>query len=432
MGSRLAVPKTVALIAAFTAWVAVISVCQSKDHPQERDDSGPLQLGVTGSVSSDPRQSPTRIMGSPDVQQLILEIAEEPRRGEYIEARIAEQYFTLDDMVKVGLLREEEDRYWIDFNLLLVQDQRDILDTSEELGRDLARSILGQRAEFEVLATEAGRSGHDDDLFYIVIGCFALDWDGLRFTKQNGYRAGASRNIDGHKFTPWAKEKGVTVSLEGLYWGSHNYGHGLTFTTFGDHHAVPRFGLPDLWWDSRDDFSRYSDYEEGQEAARRVAALYNKGQPWEDFGKLVRALHAGDKTSEELAVETGIDAEKIDLILDLLEIAQYVERMGDTFASRVVVLTEDDKKMVDAMVSRTRDIMAQWHETNYDSVRERLSHLTPIKCGVPFERVYTEIWHFIFAVANRTLVEEGFFADPYAEDRMYKGFLPVAWAPSLK
>ena len=98
----------------------------------------------------------------------------------------------------------------------------------------------------------------------------------------------------------------------------------------------------------------------------------------------------------------------------------------------MIVLTEDDKEMVDAMVSRTRDIMAEWHETHYDSVRERLSHLTPIKCGVPFGRVYTEIWHFVFAVANRTLVEEGFFANPYAEDRSHKGFLPAAWAPSLK
>ena len=51
--------------------------------------------------------------------------------------------------------------------------------------------------------------------------------------------------------------------------------------------------------------------------------------------------------------------------------------------------------------------MLEWHESNYDRVREALSDLTPIKNGVPFERVYTEIWHFVFGIANRTLVEEG-------------------------
>jgi hypothetical protein len=35
------------------------------------------------------------------------------------------------------------------------------------------------------------------------------------------------------------------------------------------------------------------------------------------------------------------------------------------------------------------------------------------------------IWHFVFEFANRALVEEGLFANPYAEDRRYQGFLPV-------
>ena len=118
-------------------------------------------------------------------------------------------------------------------------------------------------------------------------------------------------------------------------------------------------------------------------------------------------------------------------IMDLLEIAEYVERLENRFASRVLVLTQDDRDMVRAMVSRTRDIVAEWHETNYALVRDRLLHLTPIRSGVPFEMVYTEVWHFVFAVANRTLVEQGFFADPYAEERRYKGFLPAVWAAGL-
>jgi DNA-binding MarR family transcriptional regulator len=416
--------RTAITVAAYTVLFAGNATCQSDDRP--------LQLGVTGSTSDEPTKNPTHILASTEMQQLILEIAEEPRSRAYVEERIAEEFFTLEDMVNVGLLRLEDDRYWIDFNLLLVQDQRDILDISEELGRDLAASVFEQRAAFEALANARRHpSGIHNYLFYIVVGCFALDWDGLVFTREMGYRSEAHRTIDGNSFTPWAKEKGVTVSLEGLYWGSHNeYESDVTFTTFGDHHALPRFALPDLWWNSRSDFSRYSEYEAGQEAARRLASTYPDG-PWHDIGEVVLALHESDRTSAELAAQTGIEAGKVEAILELLEIAEYVERTDDKFASRVLVLTQDDRDMVRAMVSRTRDIVAEWHEVNYASVRDRLSHLTPIRSGVPFEMVYTEVWHFVFAVANRTLAERGFFSDPYAEDRTFKGFLPAVWAAGL-
>jgi hypothetical protein len=83
------------------------------------------------------------------------------------------------------------------------------------------------------------------------------------------------------------------------------------------------------------------------------------------------------------------------------------------------------------MVAIGREIMVDWHEANYARIRQALSDLTPIRNGVPFERVYTEIWHFVFGFANRTLVEEGLFANPYAENRRYQGFLPVVWDARL-
>jgi len=182
----------------------------------------------------------------------------------------------------------------------------------------------------------------ESELFYIVLGCFSLDWDGLDLTRERGYRTAAQRTIDGRSFTPWAKEKGVEVSLRGLYRGSHNQERtDVTLTTFGDHHALPRFGLPDLLWNSGEAFRRYGD------------------------------------------------------------------------------------------VPEAREVMAAWHEANYETLRERLSDLTPGRNGVPLERVYTEVWHFVFAIADRTLVERGFFADPYDESRAFEGFLPATWANGL-
>ena len=97
----------------------------------------------------------------------------------------------------------------------------------------------------------------------------------------------------------------------------------------------------------------------------------------------------------------------------------------------MLVLRPEDAEPVAAMVAMGHEIMVDWHEANYAGIRQALSDLTPIRNGVPFERVYTEIWHFVFGFANRTLVEEGLFADPYAESRRYRGFLPVVWDAGL-
>ena len=79
--------------------------------------------------------------------------------------------------------------------------------------------------------------------------------------------------------------------------------------------------------------------------------------------------------------------------------------------AKVLFLRPQDAEPVAAMVAMGREIMVDWHEANYAHMRQALSDLTPIRNGVTFERVYTEIWHFVFGFANRTLVEEGLFAN---------------------
>ena len=136
-------------------------------------------------------------------------------------------------------------------------------------------------------------------------------------------------------------------------------------------------------------------------------------------------------SAEALAERTTIDEDKIGRILTFLEAAEYVERKDGSWQAKILVLRPEDAEPVSAMVAVGREIMIDWHEANYARIRQALSDLTPIRNGVPFERVYTEIWHFVFGFANRTLVEEGLFEDPYATSRRYQGFLPVVWDARL-
>lgn len=391
----------------------------------------PLSVGITGSAPPDARKNPTSILASARIQRLILEISRTPKTRSEIEAVISGETFTVDDMVNVGLLRNEDGRYHIEFNLLHVADQERILEVSERMGRELAAAFLVRRSEFELLAKShvqphVGKA----DLLFITLGCFSLDWDGLDLTEQHGYRAGAQRTIDGHSFTPWAKERGMALSLKELYWGSHSSSGSVIFTTFGDHDALPRFGLPDIIWNSGASFDGYGDLLPGRRAAALLIVAYMK-DALDDAGRVMLALGEEERSLEALAYETGIESHKLEQILALLQEADYITRDGNAYAGRVIVLTKDDEPMVRAMLAAGREIMIAWHEANYDKIRGALSDLTPLRNGVPFERVYTEVWHFVFGIANRELVKAGLFADPYAAGRRHKGFVPFVRTSDL-
>ncbi len=136
-------------------------------------------------------------------------------------------------------------------------------------------------------------------------------------------------------------------------------------------------------------------------------------------------------SARALSESTGISERRLERILAFLEVADYVEAQDAVWQAEALVLRPEDAEKVEALVAKGREIMLAWHLANYERVRDALSDLTPIRNGVPFERVYTEIWHFLFGFANQTLVEEGLFADPYDSDRRYPGFLPVVWANVL-
>jgi hypothetical protein len=216
-----------------------------------------------------------------------------------------------------------------------------------------------------------------------------------------------------------------------LYWGSHNQYIGeATFTTFGDHDALPRFGLPDMFWSPRRALSSFEEKPEWQAAGGSLISAYMEGA-LEDAARVMFSLQSEDLSFAMLQAETGIAVKKLEKLLTLLETAEYVARDDDHFVSTAVVLTSDEEKMIHDMLRHGREITIEWHENNYETVKRNLLDLTPLRYGVPFGTVYTEVWHFIFGIANRILVEEGLFCDPYSADRLIKGFVPAVWADGL-
>ncbi|HUU04669.1 MAG TPA: hypothetical protein VMZ49_02210, partial [Patescibacteria group bacterium] len=97
------------------------------------------------------------------------------------------------------------------------------------------------------------------------------------------------------------------------------------------------------------------------------------------------------------------------------------------YRSLVPILTEKDRPMVRRLRSLGQQVMMKWYDERYTQVCEELSTLTPRRCNVPLANSFFWIWHYIFGIANRELVADGLFVDPYASNRRFKGFLPVVY-----
>jgi hypothetical protein len=76
-------------------------------------------------------------------------------------------------------------------------------------------------------------------------------------------------------------------------------------------------------------------------------------------------------------------------------------------------------------------IIRQWVQVNYGPLRRQLAGLTALRQGVPYEALFTQIWHEIFGLTTRDLVAAKLVADPRAPGAATPGSLGMAWRPDL-
>lgn len=87
--------------------------------------------------------------------------------------------------------------------------------------------------------------------------------------------------------------------------------------------------------------------------------------------------------------------------------------------------------MIDTVRALSRQLMVEWLDSNYVAVETGLGDLTALRYAVPYEQLFTEIWHYLFGLANRELVQSGQFADPYEDERVSKGMIPFAFETAV-
>lgn len=109
----------------------------------------------------------------------------------------------------------------------------------------------------------------------------------------------------------------------------------------------------------------------------------------------------------------------------------YVRETDHRYSVGVPVLTLRDKPLVDDTLKLSREIMTDWLRRNYPTMQDELSGLSPMRNGVPFSLAFSEVWHYEFGFATKSLAESGFYANPRAQGSRYKGYVPLVWESSV-
>ncbi len=360
--------------------------------------------GYAGTLPTDAKNLARTYFKEPAVRQLIFDMENGPLSMERARERLKEAHVNVEDLLRVKLVSERDDRLFIGFNYFNAADMKAIDRVGALHVPSLVRAYLKhQRAFDRIFRTYSASTVPSKKLAFVLIAGFSLNWDGLRTTQELGYRKPLLVQGEGWRYSFWAAENVPDRSIKEFYWGSSTFPAG-------------KYNFPEKPADYA--FSSFGDPFSGFERARDLAAL-------------LFALRASPEREARLA-ESIREPAKISAYLSLLKQIQYIEQGKDErYHLLIPVLDRTDKKLVDQSLALSRQIFSNWLKTNYGKMREDLGTLTAEKQGVPFESLFTQIWHEWFGLATRQLVDAGFMSDPHSKDANYKGSLPTLWRLSL-
>ncbi len=348
----------------------ILIFCSGSVNPVEnaRQEQNILEYSYSGSRELGRKFRKT--MANPEVQQLLLEMAESPRSDGYIEEALNGIDITLSDLLNLQMVRKEGNLYKLSFVLYTHEDMDMIRSMAEEMGKLLAEGILARRTEIENIIKSNVPPGVDwHETAFFIIGCVSPDWDSRRISRNKGFLTHPKKG----EYIPQAIEPGGGGSNRALFWGSHNYHSQMAITSFGDHYSV-RQALPDI--NRRMEVDAPDPLNKSLIAAAR--GLIRLG-----VGRIMIALREADLNVSELSVKAGLPEDDTERLVKLLLDLNYIAEVDTKYRAIIPVLTNRDRDRVSQLRQIGKNVILNWFDENYSDMCQKLSDLTPVNHGVP-------------------------------------------------
>jgi hypothetical protein len=336
-----------------------------------------LDFYVVGNVSCKSSPCNQHVIPVPKVQRALLDVAYSPRTGAYLDQSLAGSGVELQSLEKLKLIRKIQQQYVIDFPLLTAPDLKRVRNVSVRYARLLADQLLARRDKIESTLASYDAPGVDrKDVAFVVLGCFSLDWDGMKVSLERGLMSTPAVRPDG-RYSPQGEEHIPGSRAREYSRSSSRWQSGLPMTVFGD--GSGRGVLQDL------------------------------APHWREAHAAMLSLRESPSSGAPMPV--------------LLKLG-FV-READGHQAAVPVLSNRDRKMVRELLRIGRESLNVWFDMHFRDLRFELAGMAPDRAGVPFSETFAAVWHYIFGQANAMLVENGLFAPPR------QGFTPVVFVPGL-
>jgi hypothetical protein len=404
--------------------------------------------GYAGTLPTDPKFLARAYFENASIRNLIYELESGPVSVFRVEQALLDSEFSIEDLLGVGLVREEADQFFLNFNYFTLEDMHAIHQVIDDMALSLSQGYLDRSDEFgAIFGAYPVKTVSPKKLAFILISGFSLNWDGLKETQDMGFRAPNLVAGEGWKYSFWAAENDPEYSTHEFYWGSSSFPLGefnfqdnpvdFAFSSFGDPYSDPRMNFPDLFYISEENLpsevSRAIDKIGSQTETHFGLNIENVlGLDWtHDVGTILFALRENPRTEAELSIIVE-RVGKLPELMGLLQSIEYVnlDSRGE-FQLLIPALDYEDQEMVNRALELSREILNGWLKSNYPAIRRELKNLTAIRQGVSFESLFTQIWHDLFGLATRELAHAGFTEDPSAEGVKYKGSQATIWRHSL-
>lgn len=372
-----------------------------------------LDTWICGSCNVDDEYNPFHILRDPLAREIIWRLNAGPATAVQLAMAIgreeAEVTSLLTALERTNAITSENQMYQLAFSVFTAADRRVVWKAATDVGIEIADHLAQVRPALAEIVGGLSSAQYVgiDRLLLAIVGCFALDWGSLERLGQLGYLARHKTQPGGGNYILFAAEPGIDVKRRLCY--SHNYSvDGYIFTTFGDI-TGDRDAFPDLLW--RLDQSMAEDIPFAWNQALRQSLQPYLDDLLRDAACLLENL-ARESLAQEVDHGAEVEQRRAAALFPLLLRLGYVRKEFEDWRPAAPVFLPSDKTLIETAVSLITDEVETVVAGCYDWLQQALRGISPLNNGVPLAEVFTEVWHFIFAEANRVLIESGFMASP--------------------
>ncbi len=371
-----------------------------------------LHCSIIGGMNEGVRDedNPNLYLSEPLVQEALLELAHEPLDSEQLHAKYSQVEAEIANLLRVGAIREEEGRIYLNFTLLTHRDHEILFSIGREYGELLAEQVASKSGQIRELMSSCSRTAASpEQLAFIAVGFCILDITALRRLSDWGYML-FQKEQTGGSFTVFATEK-VELDLSGVYYGGHMDEAGpYRLVSFGDHARLPRRLLPDVLWQA----FRPGPKVDSQQTRDLVGAY--RQQLKGDIASVIPTLLPGAEGPDCLSSEP--------LMQTIVEWLDWLGYLSDATLSVPYFSAADGPALSELQAILVPELRA-WCQQYYESIKKATGEATPLRHGVPYPEVFGHMWHYVFGLANKRLADMGLIFDAYAPDHRSPGCVPA-------